>query len=94
MPEPSHTLHLLTSPQQRLHHLLVSSLGGQGQRGQAVVAAGVRLRSGLQQQAHRSGSAQPRGLVQGPPAVAALLVHLGPPVEQQLQQVAAVRADG
>lgn len=83
----------LTFHQERLHHLQVTVLGGQGQWREAVVAAGVRLRPGLQQHLYHLCCAQPGGLVQRPAAVAGLLVHTGALQEQQLQQVQALSAD-
>lgn len=50
--------------------------------------------TGLQQQAHDGGSAQPRCLVERVAAVADLLVDLGTLKEQQLHQVLAVGANG
>lgn len=79
-----------TFPQQSLHHLAVPPLGRQGQRCEAVVAPGVRVCTGLQQQGHHGDSAQPRSLVERPASVAELQVDLGAPQEQQLHQVFAV----
>lgn len=77
----------LTSLQQDLHHLHVSCLSGERQWSEAVVAAGTYCGPGVQQQGHQCCSARPRGLMKGPAAVAAPLVHPGAAQEQQLHQV-------